>query len=129
MLGKKKKQEAADAKAKTAKLAAGAKSEAAHYETLRTKHGDYQTTLTEAYKNRKPWTAPNPKEVYSFIPGTILELSVAVGQEVKKGDKLLMFKAMKMDNTFLSPMDGVVGKIHCKVGDIVPKGQLLLEFK
>lgn len=128
MLGIKKKKEAKP-KAKEVKEAPKVKVEPVQYDTLTTKHGDYQTTLTEAYKNRKPWAAPNPKEVYSFIPGTILELTVPVGGSVKKGEKLLMFKAMKMNNTFLSPADGTVKKIHVEVGEIVPKGRLLLEFE
>lgn len=127
MLGLKKKKKAAP----VAKATKGAvvKPEPVQYETLVTKHGDYQTTLTQAYKDRKPWTAPNPKEIYSFIPGTILELTVPVGGTVKKGEKLLMFKAMKMNNTYLSPTDGTVKVIHVAVDEIVPKGRLLLEFE
>ena len=36
----------------------------------------YQTLLTEKYKNRKPWVAPNPKHILSHIPGTIVDILV-----------------------------------------------------
>lgn len=135
MLGIKKKNKGVDPKGKGKPKTSASnaepkvKAEPVAYETLITKHGEYQTTLTAAYKARKPWSAPDPKEVYSFIPGTILELTVPVGGTVKKGEKLLMFKAMKMNNTFLSPMDGTVKVIHVSVDEIVPKGRLLLEFE
>lgn len=99
------------------------------YDTITTEDGVYKTTLTESYKSRKGWVRPDQREVYSFIPGTILSLDSPVGTEVKKGDKLLMFKAMKMDNTYLSPISGKVAKIHVEVGQIVPKGVLLLTFE
>lgn len=99
------------------------------YDELATMHGVFETIVPDSYKNRKGWVRPDPREVYSFIPGTITEISVAIGQDVKKGDKLLMFKAMKMDNTFLSPVDGRVKVVHVAVGDIVPKGVKILEFE
>lgn len=120
MLGKKKKA-APEVKTKSV--------EPPKYDTLKTKHGDYKTTIPDSYKNRKPWKRPDEREIFSFIPGTIISIDVEVGSVVKKGEKLLMFKAMKMDNTYLSPLDGVVKKIHVAIGDIVPKGNILLEFE
>jgi len=63
------------------------------------------------------------------MPGLILEISVAIGQEVKENDNLLILGAMKMENSFLSPRDGVIKSIAVNVGDAVVKGQLLIEFE
>jgi biotin carboxyl carrier protein len=63
------------------------------------------------------------------MPGLILEISVAVGQEVKENDSLLILEAMKMENSFLSPRDGIIKSISVNKGDAVDKGQLLIEFE
>ena len=63
------------------------------------------------------------------MPGLILEINVAVGQEVKENDPLLILEAMKMENSFLSPRDGVIKSIAVEIGHAVDKGQLLIEFE
>jgi biotin carboxyl carrier protein len=63
------------------------------------------------------------------MPGLILEISVAVGQSVKENDNILILGAMKMENSFLSPRDGVIKSIAVNMGDAVVKGQLLIEFE
>jgi biotin carboxyl carrier protein len=62
------------------------------------------------------------------MPGLILEISV-VGQTVKENDSLLILEAMKMENSFLSPRDGIIKSISVILGDAVDKGQLLIEFE
>ncbi|MFM2213691.1 MAG: hypothetical protein RL427_954 [Bacteroidota bacterium] len=63
------------------------------------------------------------------MPGLILEINVIVGQEVKENDPLLILEAMKMENSFLSPRDGVIKAIAVEIGHAVDKGQLLIEFE
>ncbi len=63
------------------------------------------------------------------MPGLILEISVEVGQTVKENDPLLILEAMKMENNFLSPRDGVIKSIAVQKGNAVDKGQLLIEFE
>jgi biotin carboxyl carrier protein len=63
------------------------------------------------------------------MPGLILEISVAVGQTVKENDPLLILEAIKMENSFLSPRDGVIKSIAVEKGNAVDKGQLLIEFE
>ncbi len=96
---------------------------------LKTEDGTYQTTLTESYKNRKPWSRPNPKMILSYIPGTITQVIVVAGDSIKKGDPLLTFNAMKMSNTYASPIDGVIKEVKVTQGEAVPKGALLVEFE
>lgn len=63
------------------------------------------------------------------MPGLILEINVTVGQEVKENDNLLILEAMKMENSFSSPRDGIIKSIAVAKGDAVDKGQLLIEFE
>ena len=63
------------------------------------------------------------------MPGLILEINVAVGQTVKENDPLLILEAMKMENSFLSPRDGIIKSIAVEKGNAVNKGQLLIEFE
>lgn len=99
------------------------------YDTLAIIDGTFLTTIPESYKQRKIWTRPDPRQVFSFIPGTITEICVTEGQSVKIGDKLLMFRAMKMNNTLAAAQDGIIGSIKVAVDQVVPKGVLLLEYK
>ncbi len=63
------------------------------------------------------------------MPGLILEINVEVGQTVNENDNLLILTAMKMENSLLSPRDGVIKSIAINVGDSVIKGDLLIEFE
>ena len=63
------------------------------------------------------------------MPGLILEVSVSVGQTVKENEPLLILEAMKMENSFLSPRDGIIKSIAVEKGNAVEKGQLLIEFE
>ena len=67
-------------------------------------------------------------EIKAPMPGLILDIKVEPGQEVKKGDPIMILEAMKMENILKSPGDGVVKSVKVKVKDNVEKGQVLLEF-
>jgi biotin carboxyl carrier protein len=89
----------------------------------------YRTTLTRKFTERKPYTAPDPRKVTAFIPGTIMKVLVKEGQKVKKGEHLLVLQAMKMDNHLLALTRGTVKKVYVKQGEVVVKNQLLVELK
>jgi biotin carboxyl carrier protein len=63
------------------------------------------------------------------MPGLVLEMSVAPGQSVQKGDTLLILEAMKMENVIKSAGDGIVKAIPAVKGQAVEKGQVLIEFE
>ncbi|MFZ6663966.1 acetyl-CoA carboxylase biotin carboxyl carrier protein subunit [Peijinzhouia sedimentorum] len=63
------------------------------------------------------------------MPGLILDIKVAPGDNVAKGDQLLVLEAMKMENVIKSPGEGVVKAIIVKKGDSVEKNQILIEFE
>ena len=100
-----------------------------HYDTLETMHGTFQTTLTKKYLARKPWVPNNPKHIKSNIPGTIVKVCVTEGQEVKAGDILLVFKAMKMNSNIRATQDGKVKKIDVKEGDNVHSHTVMIEME
>ena len=68
-------------------------------------------------------------QIKAPMPGLILEINVQVGQEVKENDSLLILEAMKMENNFLSPRNGIIKSIAVEKGLAVEKGQLLIEFE
>ncbi len=63
------------------------------------------------------------------MPGKIVAVVVKNGQEVKKGEALLIMEAMKMEHTISAPHDGVVEEVLYAVGDQVTEGAPLLNFK
>lgn len=67
-------------------------------------------------------------DVKAPMPGMVLNILVSEGQEVKKGDPLLVLEAMKMENILKSPSDGVVKKVAVNKGVAVEKNQLLIQF-
>ncbi len=66
--------------------------------------------------------------VESPMPGIIMTVNVKVGDEVKKGDKLLVLEAMKMENDIISPYSGKVLRISVAGGDAVQAGANLMEI-
>ncbi len=63
------------------------------------------------------------------MPGLVVAVNIAVGQEVKEGEGILVLEAMKMENTLLAPRDGIVKSIGVKEGDKVEKNELLIEIE
>ena len=89
----------------------------------------YKTLLTKKYMNRKVWVDPNPYEIQSFIPGTIIQISVKEGEVVKEGAPLLILEAMKMQNRIEMPFTAKIAKINVNVGDRIPKDMLMIELE
>ena len=89
----------------------------------------YQTLLTQKYIDRKPYVPKDLKKIYAFIPGTIRKVFVKEGDRVKKGDKLLILEAMKMNNELTTLVNGKVKKVYCKTGEMVTKSQMLVEIE
>lgn len=66
--------------------------------------------------------------VSSPMPGTVLKLAVADGATVKKGEKILVLEAMKMENDINASADGVV-TFMVKAGESVETGTKLAVIK
>ena len=62
------------------------------------------------------------------MPGLVLSIAVAAGQEVKAGDTLAVVEAMKMENVLRAERDGTVKAVHVKQGESVPVDAAIVEF-
>jgi biotin carboxyl carrier protein len=67
-------------------------------------------------------------QIKSPLPGNILQVFVKAGDDVKKGDKLLIYEAMKMENTVLAEKDGKVTLVKVQKGESVLEGDVLIEI-
>jgi biotin carboxyl carrier protein len=63
------------------------------------------------------------------MPGLVLEIMVNVGDQVNKGDNLLVLEAMKMENIIKSSGDLIIKSIEVEKGSKVEKNQILLTFE
>jgi pyruvate carboxylase len=67
----------------------------------------------------------NPGHVGAPIPGAVTSISFEPGQKVKKGDRLLVMEAMKMQTTVYAPIDGKLKELLVQVGHTVDAKDLL----
>ena len=72
--------------------------------------------------------AGNGEKVTAPMPGTILKVNVAPGNNVKKGESLLVLEAMKMENEIVAPCDGTVASVLVSQGASVSTGDVLVAF-
>jgi biotin carboxyl carrier protein len=89
----------------------------------------YSTRISSKFEKRKNYRPADPRIILSFIPGTVLDIMIEPGQDVTKGDDLMILDAMKMKNKLKCNMDGKVKSIQVKVGDKVSKGTVLMEME
>lgn len=89
----------------------------------------YETNLTKKFLKRKKYSPVDPKKINAFIPGVIKNIYVKVGQKVKKGDKLFILEAMKMQNLVYAPMDGKIKDIFIATEQRVAKNELLIRYE
>ncbi|MFT3894888.1 MAG: biotin/lipoyl-binding protein [Anaerolineales bacterium] len=60
------------------------------------------------------------------MPGLVVSVPVSEGQEIKRGQVILILKSMKMQNELKAPRDGVIQRIKVKAGESVEQKQTLL---
>jgi glutaconyl-CoA decarboxylase len=63
------------------------------------------------------------------MPGTIVSVAVTEGQDVKKGDVLVVLEAMKMENEIMAPHDAKVAAVLVNKGDSVESGTPLVSLQ
>jgi biotin carboxyl carrier protein len=63
------------------------------------------------------------------MPGLIVKVEVEIGQDVKKGDGLIIIEAMKMENELKAAYSGKIKAINVQTGQPVEKNQILIEFE
>ncbi len=71
---------------------------------------------------RPAQVSSGPGALRSPLPGTILDITCKVGDTVKRGQKLIVLEAMKMENVINADRDGVIKEIKINKGDSVLEG-------
>jgi len=90
-------------------------------------HGTVDLTRKERFPIKE---AEKVKGGYiSPMPGKVIKLLVAPGQEVRSGDGLLVLLSMKMENTICADEDGTVEDVYVSVEEDLEAGKLLLKMK
>jgi len=67
--------------------------------------------------------------VTTAMPGTIIDIKVAVGDKVSAGDGVVVIEAMKMENEIQAPKAGTVTSVHIAKGDSVSPNETLIEIQ
>jgi biotin carboxyl carrier protein len=80
-------------------------------------------------KIKKTITKTAGHDVKCPLPGNIMQVFVKEGDVVKLGDKLVMYEAMKMENTITAEKDGMIKNLKVHPGDSVLQGDLLMEIE
>ena len=91
-----------------------------------------EASATPAPEPSKPQATANVPAggtpVKAPLPGIINDIKVAVGDQVKNGQVLLILEAMKMENEILAPVDGTIKTMNCAANNTVSSGELLFEI-
>jgi glutaconyl-CoA/methylmalonyl-CoA decarboxylase subunit gamma len=85
-------------------------------------------TTRQDSKIKKAITKTAGHVVKCPLPGNIMQVFVKNGDVVKLGDKLVMYEAMKMENTILAEKDGTITNLSVQPGDNVLQDARLMEI-
>lgn len=77
----------------------------------------------------KPVQAAQGDKLLAPMPGIILQIKKNAGDQVKKGEVILVLEAMKMENEIFSPRDGVIAQILTSPSASVSTGDVLAVIK
>jgi len=65
----------------------------------------------------------------ALMPGRVVRVLVKEGDEVVKGQALMILEAMKMEHTIASPRAGAIARVAHAEGDLVPADAVLVAFR
>lgn len=77
----------------------------------------------------EPAVAEGANAVTAPLPGTINEIKVKVGDQVKVGDTVVVLEAMKMQNNIEAETAGTIASVNVTKGDAVNEGDTLVTIK
>ena len=85
----------------------------------------------DLYRGFKPSGISTSEEgdLITQMPGVVVKIPVKPGQDIKKGETLIILEAMKMENEIKSSMDGKIKEIHVKEGESLEQGKLMMELE
>jgi biotin carboxyl carrier protein len=79
-----------------------------------------------ARRGREAAGKTGPTDVHAIIPGVVVAVSVAPGDQVEAGQQLLVVEAMKMQNELRAPREGTIERVAVGTGSTIEVGDLLL---
>ena len=77
----------------------------------------------------RPDVSDNDIPVRAPMPGTVLKVNVKTGDNVKRGQSLIVLEAMKMENEITAPEDGTISVINVTSGKSAASGEVLLYYR
>ncbi len=83
----------------------------------------------ESPKAAQEAVAQGVTAVKAPLPGTVKDIKVAVGQEIKKGQTVVVLEAMKMENNIDAERDGKIAEIRVSKEDTVMEGAVLVTIE
>ncbi len=83
---------------------------------------------TSSNKTNAPGGNPGKGDINAPLPGAILKILVAVGNEVTEGQTVAVMEAMKMENEIEAPIAGTISKIAVKEGDTILENALIMSI-
>ena len=83
----------------------------------------------QVHVSAPPAAATGIHSIKAPLPGTILTIHVKVGDQVKRGDTLIVMEAMKMENNIMANKDGQVKAIHVSSGQTVAQDDKLIDLQ
>ena len=103
------------------------------YQLLRRRHAEVWNGVNflkagEQNEGAQAGKTKKGARVKSQMPGKIVRILARPGEEVKKGQSVLVMEAMKMENEIKSPQDGVIKEIKVIEGQAVETGAELVQF-
>ena len=78
--------------------------------------------------NRRRAAKAGPARLVAPVHGRVLDVLVAPGAEVKRGQVLMLLECMKLEYRITAPADGTVEALHFAAGDVVGDGVQLVDF-
>lgn len=85
-------------------------------------------TVASAGRTGRKAAGSADKQIRAGMPGQVRAVLVAVGDEVKAGQTLVVMEAMKMEIRAAAPFDGVVASVRVQVGEVVERDAVLVEL-
>jgi biotin carboxyl carrier protein len=86
-------------------------------------------TPSEAVEAASAAREVGPSRLTAPIPGKVVAVKVEPGEEVERGQALVVLEAMKMENELAADQAGKVAAIHVASGDTVEGGEILIELE
>lgn len=83
----------------------------------------------EKKREKKKHSAGHAGDLLAPMPGKVTKVLGQVGEQVQKGEPILVMEAMKMEYTLKAEGPGFIEAVHCKVGDQVTLGKVLVKIK